>query len=98
MGAVQRISRDSTNHSKYRLRHCRTGSRRLFKFKYPSYVTVTEELLTLLGNMVEGQSNSYIDDVLKELLALEEWRVHDKEFLKKVTEIIEGRDAGPYIS
>jgi hypothetical protein len=54
--------------------------------------------LTLLGNMVEGQSNSYIDDVLKELLALEEWRVRDKEFLKKVTRIIEGRDAGPYIS
>ena len=32
---------------------------------YPSYIT--EELLVLLGNMVEGQSGFYIDDALKQL-------------------------------
>ena len=32
---------------------------------YPEYIT--NELLVLLGNMVEGQSGSYIDDTMKEL-------------------------------
>jgi len=31
----------------------------------PSYIT--DELLVLLGNMVEGQSGSHIDDAMKEL-------------------------------
>jgi hypothetical protein len=65
-------------------------------FKYPDYVNITEELLMLLGNMVEGQANPYIDDALKELLALEEWRIYDREFLKKVSGIIEDRRAGPW--
>ena len=67
-------------------------------YTYPDYVTTTEELLTLLGNMVEGQANPYIDDALKELLEIEERKIYDQEFLKKLTRIIDGRRAKPQVS
>ena len=62
-------------------------------FKYPRYIT--EALLELLGNMVEGQANSYIDVTLKELLGLDEWRIRDQELFNKVYGIIGDRRAGP---
>jgi hypothetical protein len=65
-------------------------------FKYPDYVNITEELLELLGNMVQGEANPCINDALRELLELEERRIYDEDFLKKVTEIIEDcRDSRP---
>ena len=62
-------------------------------FKYPNYVNITEELLELLGNMVQGEANPCIDEALEELLALKERRIYDKKFLKEVTRIIEDRRA-----
>jgi len=63
-------------------------------FKYPDYIT--EELLKLLGNMVEGEANSCIDDALTELNALEKGRTFDKEFVETVKGIIVDRRAGPW--
>ncbi|KAI0281994.1 hypothetical protein BGY98DRAFT_157439 [Russula aff. rugulosa BPL654] len=66
-----------------------------FKYPYPDDVPITKELLTLLGNMVQGEANPCIDNALKELLELKEWRIYDEEFLKEVKGIIENRRAGP---
>ncbi|KAH9051496.1 hypothetical protein EDB87DRAFT_1664395 [Lactarius vividus] len=54
-------------------------------FNYPRYIT--NELLVLLGNMVEGQSGSYIDDAMKELGAFLHWLNNDL-FVAEVISII----------
>jgi hypothetical protein len=53
---------------------------------YPDYIT--KELLELLGNMVKGQANSCIDAAMEELLG-EGWRIHDRDFHKKVINTIQ---------
>ena len=56
---------------------------------YPDYIT--KELLDLLGNMVKGQANPYIDAAMEELLAKDvvEWRISDRAFHRKVVDTIE---------
>jgi hypothetical protein len=46
-------------------------------FVYPEYIT--KELLELLGKMVEGQTNTYIDAALNELRDVG-WRFGDRSF------------------
>jgi hypothetical protein len=53
---------------------------------YPSYIT--EELLVLLRNMVEGQSGSHIDDALEELNDPSTWIDEDSGFASEAIEII----------
>jgi hypothetical protein len=48
---------------------------------YPDYIT--KELLELLGEMVEGQANPYIDAAINELRTVE-WRTGDRGFLESV--------------
>jgi hypothetical protein len=54
--------------------------------RYPRYVT--DELLVLLGNMVEGQSGSHIDDAMTELDALPLWFTDGRLFRAEAIEII----------
>ena len=56
---------------------------------YPSYIT--DELLVLLGNMVEGQSGTHIDDAMRELndpWVCNEWIHEDKAFGREASEVI----------
>ena len=53
---------------------------------YPSYIT--EELLVLLRNMVEGQSGSHIDDALEELNDPSTWIDEDSGFARKAIKVI----------
>ncbi|KAH9170227.1 hypothetical protein EDB89DRAFT_1979507 [Lactarius sanguifluus] len=55
---------------------------------YPRYFT--NELLVLLGNMVEGQSGSHIDDAMKELGAFLHW-LKDDPFVAEVMSTISSR-------
>ncbi|KAN0133855.1 hypothetical protein V8E53_008350 [Lactarius tabidus] len=54
--------------------------------RYPRYVT--DELLVLLGNIVEGQSGSHIDDAMMELDALPLWFAEGRLFRAEAIEII----------
>ena len=55
-------------------------------FKYPDYIT--KELLDLLGNMIEGQSNPCIDAAWGELRNVE-WKIGDRDFLEGVLKTFE---------
>jgi Family of unknown function (DUF6535) len=54
-------------------------------FTYPKYIT--KELLELLGKMVEGQTNPYIDSALEELRDVG-WRFGDRSFRDNAFRII----------
>ena len=54
--------------------------------RYPSYIT--DELLVLLGNIVEGQSGSHIDDTMKELDGLPLWFTEGHRFRAEAIKII----------
>ena len=53
---------------------------------YPSYIT--EELLVLLGNMVEGQSGPHIDDALEHLNDPSTWIDEDSGFAREAISVI----------
>ena len=53
---------------------------------YQSYIT--EELLVLLGNMVEGQSGSHIDDALEQLNDPSTWIDEDSDFAREAIKVI----------
>ena len=54
---------------------------------YPSYIT--DELLVLLGNMLEGEKGSHIDKAVRELRAARLWLHGERQkFLDKVLEVI----------
>ena len=56
-------------------------------YAYPSYIT--DELLVLLGNMLEGERGSHIDKAERELRAARLWLHGDRQkFLDKVLEVI----------
>jgi len=54
-------------------------------FPYPEFIT--NELLELLGKMVEGQTNPYIDAALEELRDVG-WRLRDQNFRDSARETI----------
>jgi hypothetical protein len=53
---------------------------------YPSYLT--EELLVLLGNMVEGQAGLHIDDALEQLNGSSTWIDEDSGFSREAIKVI----------
>lgn len=53
---------------------------------YPSYIT--EELLVLLGNMVEGQSGSHINDAMEQLNDPSTWIDEDSGFAREAIKVI----------
>jgi hypothetical protein len=53
---------------------------------YPSYIT--EELLVLLRNMVEGQAGLHIDDALEELNDSSTWIDEDSGFAREAIKVI----------
>ena len=56
-------------------------------YAYPSYIT--DELLVLLGNMLEGEKGSHIDKAVRELRAARLWLHGERQkFLDKVLEVI----------
>jgi hypothetical protein len=57
-------------------------------FSYPDYIT--KELLELLGNMVEGQTDPCIDAAWDQLRNVE-WRIGDRVFLEGVLKTFEER-------
>ena len=55
-------------------------------YPYPAYIT--NELLELLGNMIEGQANPCIDSAWGQLRNVE-WRIGDPDFLEGVLKTFE---------
>ena len=56
-------------------------------YAYPPYIT--DELLVLLGNMLEGEKGSHIDKAVRELRAARLWLHGERQkFLDKVLEVI----------
>ena len=56
-------------------------------YAYPPYIT--DELLVLLGNMLEGEKGSHIDKAVRELRAARRWLHGERQkFLDKVLEVI----------
>ena len=56
-------------------------------YAYPSYIT--NELLVLLGNMLEGEQGPHIDKAIRELRAARLWLHGERQsFLDKVLEVI----------
>ena len=61
---------------------------------YPSYIT--DELLFLLGNMVQGQSGLHIDDALEQLNDPSTWIDEDSGFAQEAIKVIsQMRGPGP---
>jgi hypothetical protein len=59
-------------------------------YAYPPYIT--DELLVLLGNMLEGENGSHIDKAVRELRAARLWLHGDRQkFLDKVLGVIKTR-------
>jgi hypothetical protein len=58
-------------------------------YRYPEYIM--DELLKLLGNMIEGQANTHINAAKHELSGrVDSWEVGDKHLRDRAYEIIRG--------
>ena len=55
-------------------------------FEYPDYIT--EELLDLLGRMIEGQEDAYVEDAMKELWRGDDLKVLNSRFQQKAALVI----------